>query len=86
MDKPISVKILPDEPAEIIGRQLIGLGCAIGAAAILIYCQRKMSGPDFFETQRMRLLHKTAQYADSRVRFWNEVSAKLTAMYLESRP
>jgi hypothetical protein len=84
--EPVTVKILPDEPAEIIGRQLIAVGVAIGATAVLVYVQRKMSGPDFFVNLRMRALYVTGQYADARIRFWRNVADKASRMYLESRP
>lgn len=86
MSDPVTVKILPDEPAQIIGRQLLGLGCAIGTAAILIWVQKKMMQPDFFLTAKMRTLHTIAEYADSRSTFWRDVAAKASEMYLESRP
>jgi hypothetical protein len=83
---PIKVKILPDDHGQIIGRHLIELGCAVGTAAIFVWVQRKLSGPDVFLTVKMRSLHALAMYADSRATFWRDISARASELYLESRP
>lgn len=81
----VNVKILHDESRN-IGEQLIGLSFAIAAAIIVVYVQRKVSDPDFFLTMKMRTLNGISRYADTKARFWNDVSAKASALYLESRP
>jgi len=77
---------MPEEPAQIIGRQLLGLSVAIGTAAILVYVNRKLMEPDFFLTAKMRTLHAIGIYADNRVKFWRGVADSASKLYLESRP
>ncbi len=86
MTDPVTVKIMPEDPGQIIGRQLLGMGIAVGTAAILVYLNRKMMEPDFFLSVKMRTLHKVATYADARASFWRHVASRASEMYLESRP
>ena len=81
----VKVKIVPDETSEIIGKQLVGIGIAIVATVVLVYVQRKAMEPDFFLSLKMRGLNGIARYADSRAKFWRDVSAKAGDLYLGSR-
>jgi hypothetical protein len=85
---PIRVKIVPDE-ITIDGKKivltLVSLGITFGSMALLVYMERKLSGPDVFLTMKMRALHGVQEYADNRARFWHGVSARATDAYLASR-
>jgi hypothetical protein len=86
MTEPVTVKIVPDDVGPVIVRTLIAFGVTTITAVALIWIQRKASSPDFFVTAKMRGLNLAAQAADRQVAFWNDVSAKATKLYLESRP
>ena len=85
---PIRVKLVPDEiviDGKKIMLTLVSLGITFGSMALLVYLERKLSGPDVFLTVKMRTLHELQEYADNRARFWHGVSARATDAYLASR-
>jgi hypothetical protein len=84
--EPVNVKIVPDDTSAVILRTLVAFGVTTVTAVALIWIQRKASSPDFFLAIRMRALNLTALTADRQASFWHDVSAKATALYLESRP
>lgn len=85
--EPIAVKIVP---AEIDGHQvaqaLFGLAVAGATMALMIYLQRKLSGPDVFVTIKMRCLKTVAENADKGAIMCRRVSAAADTAYLMSRP
>lgn len=86
MTDTVNVKIVPDETGKIIRRELISLGLAIGATALMVLMQRKLTDPDFLLTCRMRTFNTVARYADARAQYWSKISSKATDLYLTSRP
>ena len=81
---PLDVRIVTDNKD--IKRQLIILGISAVATVGMLYVQRALSGPDAFLTLKMRALTTIQTYADSRARFWNDLSAAAAKVYLDSRP
>jgi hypothetical protein len=84
MTEPIQVKILPEQVD--VTKLIVNFAITGSLAIALIWIQRKASSPDFVLTQKMRVLHGVATYADARARFWEQISAGATKLYLESRP
>jgi hypothetical protein len=82
----VNVKILPDDPGPMLVRVAATFAVTAATAVVLIWIQRKASGPDFFLTAKMRGLNLVSTYADNRAEFWHKVGSKATALYLESRP
>jgi hypothetical protein len=80
---PIQVRILPGESE--VQKQLVYLGLSAAAMIGMLWLQRKLSGPDAFLTGRMKVLSVVQDYADGRAKFWGEVSAKASKLYLDSR-
>lgn len=86
MNETVNVKILPDDPGPMLVRVAATFVVTAATAVALIWIQRKMSGPDFFLTAKMRGLNLVSNYADSRAYFWHKVGSKATSLYLETRP
>jgi hypothetical protein len=80
----VNVRIVPENID--IKRVIIRFGLTAGLTVALIWVQRKAASPDFILTQRMRVLHTIARYADSQAKVCESISAKATKLYLESRP
>lgn len=68
-----------------IKNQVIIAGIGLLAAVGVVWIQRKLSGPDVFVTLKMRCLAGVQEYADTRARFWHDVSAVASKAYLDSR-
>jgi len=86
MTETLNVKIVPEDANKIVKREIASLAFAIGASILLVVLQRKVSDPDFVLSCRMRFFNTVSRYADSKAKFWSELSCKATDMYLSSRP
>jgi hypothetical protein len=80
---PVRVQLVTDSKE--IQKQLVLISLSLAAAVAVVWIQRKMSGPDVFLTTKMRLLVVVQNYADERAKFWNDVSAQASKVYLDSR-
>jgi hypothetical protein len=80
---PLDVRLVVDNKD--IKRQLIILGISAVATVGMLYMQRALSSPDAFLTLKMRGLASIQTYADSRAKFWNDLSAATAKVYLDSR-
>ena len=85
--EPIRVKILPSEvDKSTITKALFSIAVTATTIAVMVYLERKLSGPDAFLAMKMRALHGVQEVAVRQARFWHDVSARAGDMYLSSRP
>jgi hypothetical protein len=78
------VKIMPEDPGPAIVRITATFAVTVVTAFALYYLQQKMFAPDFTLTAKMRTYHTIADLADKQVSFWQGISAKALAAYVEA--
>jgi hypothetical protein len=83
-DNVTNVKIMPEDPGPAMIRIGTTFAVTVATAFALYYLQRKMTGPDFMVTVKMRTCRTVANLADKQVGFWQSISAKALAAYVEA--
>ena len=74
-----------NEPVS-IKRMLVELGMAVVIGVVAVKVQRAASRPDFGRTFVMGRVWAVKQYAEGRVRFWEEVRGKAATTYNRMKP
>lgn len=67
-------------------RMIVELGMAVVIGVVAVKVQRAASRPDFGRTFAMGRVWAIKQYAESRVRFWENVRGEAASAYNRMKP
>lgn len=83
--QPLFIREVREAAGNPTGRLILALLFTAGMAYLSVAIQRGASGPDVTRSVRMRGAKAVKLYADGRISWWSDVSARAATAYQRAR-